>query len=253
MRESELPEKVRTIFLSDLHLGYRISQGERCLSVLENVQAEMVYLVGDIVDEVRLRNAWHWPESHQRMLERIFKLKDSGAKVFFSPGNHDVCFRDVDPLKDTPSELKSLLMLLMEFETADRIAHLTVDGRKFLVTHGDLYDETDSRLSAVRTWGAKLFDRYNGLLPRRAVILTRAFFKLILARPSQIQQQVCEDAIGGGFDGVIFGHLHEPKLLHQQGLVVGNCGDWVVNESFLVETLDGKLQLFNFGKLVGQI
>jgi hypothetical protein len=44
------PMKVRSIFLSDVHLGTRGCQAERLLEFLREHEAQYLYLVGDIVD-----------------------------------------------------------------------------------------------------------------------------------------------------------------------------------------------------------
>lgn len=53
---SEPPmRRVRSLFLSDLHLGTRGCQSELLLSFLRLHDAEVIYLVGDIVDGWRLK------------------------------------------------------------------------------------------------------------------------------------------------------------------------------------------------------
>jgi len=57
------PELVRyrTIFISDVHLGTRNSQTRQLLEFLRSVEADTIYLVGDIIDGWRLKKSWHWP------------------------------------------------------------------------------------------------------------------------------------------------------------------------------------------------
>jgi predicted MPP superfamily phosphohydrolase len=47
--------RVRTLFLSDLHLGTKGCQAEKLLEFLRDHSADVIYLVGDIVD------GWHAP------------------------------------------------------------------------------------------------------------------------------------------------------------------------------------------------
>lgn len=44
------PCVVRSIFLSDIHLGTRAYQAQRLLSFLRHYESQHLYLVGDIVD-----------------------------------------------------------------------------------------------------------------------------------------------------------------------------------------------------------
>ena len=50
--------RFRTLFLSDLHLGTRGCQADRILDFLRFHDADVIYLVGDIVDGWQLRSSW---------------------------------------------------------------------------------------------------------------------------------------------------------------------------------------------------
>ncbi len=53
---AELPARhVRTLFISDVHLGTRGCQADLLLDFMRTYDAETIYLVGDIVDGWRLR------------------------------------------------------------------------------------------------------------------------------------------------------------------------------------------------------
>lgn len=250
----ELPKAVRTIFLSDLHLGYWVSQGHLALEVLNEIAAEEIYLVGDIVDESRMAQNWYWPESHQILVDKFTTLGESIA-VRSNPGNHDTFLRRENPLSDldVDSPLHRIIKTMLEIVHAESFDYVTSSKQRLLVTHGDLYDDVDESLGGIPTLGSRIFDRLNWLLPRDIVNGLRWFFKLILAKPKLIQSRLIEDAKHKGYDGVIFGHLHEPKLFEDDGFVVGNCGDWMVNRSFIVEGLEGSLELYNFGKRVATV
>lgn len=43
-------QRVRTLWISDVHLGTRDCQAERLAAFLKRYQAERIYLVGDIID-----------------------------------------------------------------------------------------------------------------------------------------------------------------------------------------------------------
>jgi len=62
---------VRTLFLSDLHLGTRGCQARAVLDFLKVYEADEIYLVGDIVDGWRLRQAWHWPQAHNDVVQNV--------------------------------------------------------------------------------------------------------------------------------------------------------------------------------------
>src|SRR5262252_2225163 len=64
-RSSSGPKRVRTLFLSDVHLGTRGCQAERLLDFLRHYETTTLYLVGDIVDGWQLKSGWYWPQSHK--------------------------------------------------------------------------------------------------------------------------------------------------------------------------------------------
>ena len=44
------PASYRTVFISDVHLGAKTCQADRLLAFLRDLEADVIYLVGDIVD-----------------------------------------------------------------------------------------------------------------------------------------------------------------------------------------------------------
>ena len=62
-RDHSSTHKVRALFISDLHLGTRNAQASALLDFLRNVDAEVIYLVGDIVDFWKVRRGPHWPQT----------------------------------------------------------------------------------------------------------------------------------------------------------------------------------------------
>src|SRR6266576_2298454 len=72
-RVSSAPRRVRTLFLSDVHLGTRGCQAEKLLDFLRHYEAETIYLVGDIVDGWQLRSAWYWPQLHNDVVQKLLR------------------------------------------------------------------------------------------------------------------------------------------------------------------------------------
>ena len=86
--------RVRTLFLSDIHLGTRACQAERLLDFLREYAADELYLIGDIVDFWRVRRGPYWPQSHNDVLQKLLRKVRNGERVVFIPGNHDEALRD---------------------------------------------------------------------------------------------------------------------------------------------------------------
>ena len=85
--------RVRALFISDLHLGTRDCQAERLLDLLQSCDAELIYLVGDVVDGWRLKARWHWPRSHDDIVRCLLRKQQDGAHILYIPGNHDEFLR----------------------------------------------------------------------------------------------------------------------------------------------------------------
>ena len=64
-RVSTGPKRVRTLFLSDIHLGSKGCQADKLLDFLRHYEADTVYLVGDIVD------GWQLRKSQEVRLQRL--------------------------------------------------------------------------------------------------------------------------------------------------------------------------------------
>ena len=126
---SEAPARhVRTLFISDVHLGTRGCQADLLLDFLRHYDAETIYLVGDIVDGWRLRRAWYWPQSHNDVAQKLLRKARKGARVVYLPGNHDEFLRDY------------LGTHFGGIEVRNTDIHATADGRRLLVIHGDQFD-----------------------------------------------------------------------------------------------------------------
>ena len=53
----------KSIFLSDIHLGFNGCQNEKLESFLSSVKCESLYLVGDIIDFWSMADNFYWPEA----------------------------------------------------------------------------------------------------------------------------------------------------------------------------------------------
>jgi Icc-related predicted phosphoesterase len=83
--ENEGSVRVRTLFLSDIHLGTRGCQAERLLEFLCDYDADTIFLVGDIVDGWALK--WTWFARGSRSFARMSPIlsKSSTASTALVP------------------------------------------------------------------------------------------------------------------------------------------------------------------------
>src|ERR1700687_801472 len=120
--------RFRTLFISDVHLGTRGCQADRLLDFIRLVDADTIYLVGDIVDGWALRSTWYWPQAHNNVVQKFLRKARKGARIIYIPGNHDEVLRDYYGTHFGGVEVVKNFM------------HEGADGRRYLVTHGDQFD-----------------------------------------------------------------------------------------------------------------
>ncbi len=53
-------QKVKTLFISDVHLGTKKSQVNKLLDVLKDYEFENLIIVGDFIDLTALKKKFYW-------------------------------------------------------------------------------------------------------------------------------------------------------------------------------------------------
>lgn len=230
----------RTVFVSDVHLGTRLSNAAAFLAFLETVEPEYLYLVGDILDGWSLTKKFYWPPENTRIVDRVLDLRRRGTMVRITPGNHDDFLRRPLPMID-------------QFEMAEEFVHETICGRRLWVTHGDLFDAMEVGGRRLSMFGARIFDQFTRVLPRKGLLWIRRSSKRIFSKPDRLHQRITDNALSRDVQGLIYGHTHHPRLAIESGIVCGNCGDWIQHQSAIVELPDGRMQLLNAGEVIGEL
>ncbi len=88
------PVRLRSVFISDVHLGSKDSRAGELLKFLASVEVDYLFLVGDIIDFWSLRKSFYWPQQHSDVLRAILGKARDGAQVIYIPGNHDEDMRE---------------------------------------------------------------------------------------------------------------------------------------------------------------
>ncbi len=239
--------KPRTIWISDTHLGTAGCNAELLLDFLKSVQPETLYLVGDIIDGWRLKRGWYWPPAHNDIVRRVLKLAHKGTRVIYVPGNHDEALRDFTGLN------------FGGVEVVPEAIHITADGRRLLVLHGDEFDG----VVLYARWLAFLGDRAYALLLRLNVTFNavrRRFglpywslsayikhrVKNAVSFISRFEEAVAHAARDRGVDGVVCGHIHSAEIREFGGVTYYNDGDWVESCTALIEHPSGRMEIIDW-------
>jgi len=241
---TEDTKKYRTLFISDVHLGTRSAQAPMLLDFLKYHDAETIYLVGDIVDFWRVKRGPVWPQSHNDVLQKLLRKARKGTRVVFIPGNHDEGLRDYCGMQFGGIEIER------------QAEHITADGKRYVVMHGDEYDV----VVRYARWLAFLGDRgYEFALwtnnplnfIRRRLGLgywsLSAYLKLRVKTAvnfiGEFEKNLADEARRREADGVICGHIHHAASRDIDGVHYVNTGDWVESCTAVRENWDGSLEL----------
>ena len=237
----------RAVFLSDVHLGARHCHAAQLAEFLSTLRCRRLYLVGDIVDLWWLsQRRATWGAAHNSVVEALHALRRAGTELVYIPGNHDRAARRLCGL------------VLPAMRVRRRAVHVTADGRRLLVVHGDDYDATTHFGGLQERFGDWLYYRIltgNQWLNRIRARCGLRYWSLseFLKRRSgaaeryiaRFVQAGLDDARRRGLDGIVCGHIHRAALEQRDGLVYANDGDWVESLTALAEDPDGTLRLLS--------
>lgn len=240
---------VRTLLISDLHLGCRHAQVEACLKFLRSYRPDQIYLVGDIIDGWKANRDWHWSSQCDEILTYFEQLIAEGTSIFYLPGNHDAFLRHKSASKLLPQALSNV-------QIADEFVFESLSGWRFLVTHGDLFDTVEQQAQWLSKAFAGLYDAIlsgnrwisrrlfgTGRNPYAACALLKGRVKRAIKFISHFEDSIVAHARQRNCEGVICGHIHTPDLVHRADRLYCNTGDWVENCTGLVEHHDGRFCL----------
>ena len=254
MSDDTTPLRLRTVWISDLHLGTPGCQAVALLDFLRHVECETLYLVGDIIDGWQLRRQWYWPQAHNDVVQKLLRKARKGTRVIFVPGNHDEFAR------------KYLGNNFGGIEVVEEAIHHTADGRALWVTHGDLFDgviqcakwlaymgdrtyEITLKINRhLNSWRAQLGLPYWSLSR-----YLKARVKRAVSYVSDFEVAVAREARARGVDGVVCGHIHHAEIRLIDGLLYCNDGDWVESLSALAERHDGTLEIIDWTERRSQL
>ncbi|MBK8738564.1 MAG: UDP-2,3-diacylglucosamine diphosphatase [Betaproteobacteria bacterium] len=247
------PTHYRAIWISDLHLGTQGCQAGLLLDFLRRTESDYLYLVGDIVDAWQLRRRWYWPQAHNDVLQKLIRKARKGTRVVFIPGNHDEIARQFGAL--------AFGGIRIENETI----HVTANGKRLLVIHGDLFDGVVQHAKWLAVLGdhayttaLKLNQWLNSLRARCKLPYwsLAAFLKLRVKNAvlyiSRFEEALAAEARRMCVDGVVCGHIHKAEIRMIDGILYCNDGDWVDSLTALVESEEGELSLVNWRGAVVQ-
>jgi DNA repair exonuclease SbcCD nuclease subunit len=238
--------KCRTIIISDIHLGSQYSRAKEVTEFLTKNSAETIILNGDIIDGWALKRGGIWTDEHMKCIRKLMKLSKSST-VYWIRGNHDDFLHDFIPFDFGKIMLRESLF------------HIGLDGNKYLVLHGDIFDVFVDKMGWLAKIGSVGYDMtlwlnkwynkyraYRGLPYFSLSQKIKASVKTATNFIGDFENHMVTHARSLECDGVICGHIHKAEIRDIDGMVYMNSGDWVESNTALVETQKGKWKIVNF-------
>ena len=229
----------KSIFISDLHLGYTSTNSKKLFSFLQRVEAEKIFLVGDII------NISSFSE-HPDIVQFITMLHSKPWKIIYISGNHE------DNRKKHP-----LVSLSFEKDLFPKDKHIYYNGyNNIYIDHGHSFHNKNMFHILLKKYTIYFRTRFKKEHKNRIEIktITKHIKKDNIYH--QILKPIAQKLLKNSFrsymlslakqnrcDIVICGHFHIPEDRTFRDIRYINCGDWIKHNSFVVEDMSGKLSL----------
>jgi len=239
----------RSVFLSDIHLGTKMSQADKLLEFIKTFECEKIYLVGDIVDCWSMSKKPLWPQAHNDVVQKLLRKARKGTEIVFIPGNHD------DVLRNYCNNEFGHIILVQD------TIHIGVDGKLYLVTHGDQFDivmRNAKWLAHLGSWAYDISIDISRFINRFRTVFGLSYWSLSSYLKHRVKESVnfignYEETLsnyvkGKKLDGIICGHIHHANIRDIGGIRYMNSGDWVESCTALVEKHDGSFEIIKWSQ-----
>lgn len=244
----------RTVFLSDIHLGTPDSKADEVVEFLKHIRCRKLVLNGDIIDGWALKRGGRWSSRHSRVIRKVIKMTEHDhTEVVYLRGNHDEILERFLPMGFGRISL-----------TREHI-HMTADGKRYLVVHGDGFDSVSTNhkwLASLGAVGYNLLLRINRIYNYYRAWRGKEYFSLSKQVKAKVKSAVSfvdryEELLQDltrhrKCDGIICGHIHTPEDKQVGDIHYLNSGDWVESLTAIIEHLDGRMELVKYKDFIAE-
>jgi len=245
------PLRVKTVIISDVHLGTFDCKVREVNDFLKYVRCDRLILNGDILDGWRLKRTGYWPKTHTRFVRLILKkLEKKDTEVIYLRGNHDDVLA-----KFLPIAFENLCIV-------EDFIHETPRG-KYFVLHGDVFDTVTKNfvfLAYIGDWGYRMllhinraYNAWRAWQGKEYYSLSKAVkarVKSAVNHVSNFEEHIAQLAKSRGCVGVMCGHIHTAADRMIGNIHYLNSGDWVESLTAIVEHHDGRFELIDFNTFI---
>lgn len=219
---------MRSIIISDIHLGSGVCQAKKFREFLSSIQEEEIQ-TDELIVNGDLFDSWDFRRlkgSHWKILSKMRQVAKS-KRVVWIRGNHD-----------GPSEMISHLIGLdfvdeYFFENGDR---------KFLILHGDVFDDFISEypiLTKIADHAYRIMQRFSNSSATAAKRRSKTFLRC----SEHVKKRAKSYASSKGADVVCCGHTHFAEEDCSDSVAYYNCGCWTENACHYLLVKNGSVSL----------
>jgi len=235
--------KIKSLFISDLHLGNPNSQSKKVLDLLKIYEFENLFIVGDFIDMTYMkRKKFNLHQDHLTIIQKILRLSRKGVKIIYLIGNHDAYIRNF--IEDSNMYLGDILI-------CNEYIHETLN-EKIYITHGDQFDGF-IRIHPFLYWlGDNAYDfslKINKIYNFFRKIFGFQYWSLSSHLKNKVKNAIefineyekisKLKLIDMNCDSILMGHTHSPKIK----INYYNTGDFIESCSYIMEDYYGILTL----------
>lgn len=237
-------QKIKTLFISDIHLGNKNSQADKLLEVLKQYEFQNLFIIGDFIDMTAMKRKFYWNQNYSTVIQKVLKLSRHNINVVYLIGNHDFYVRDL--IKEGNINLGNILI-------CDEFIYTTIKNEKILLIHGDCFDgfvATHKILYLIGDLGYELSMKINWVYNKIRKLFGLNYWSFsayikkkvkniikFLTEYKKASMQLVKDK---NCDSIMIGHTHSPEIILGEYY---NTGDFVESCSYIIEDLEGNLEL----------
>jgi UDP-2,3-diacylglucosamine pyrophosphatase LpxH len=236
--------KIKTLFISDTHLGNPNSQADKLLKVFKEYDFENLFIIGDFIDMTYLKRKFYWNQDHSTVIQKVLRLSRKDCNVIYILGNHDYYIRSV--IEDEDIHFGKILI-------CNEYIYQSVRGERIFLTHGDCFDgfvrispwlywlgdvsyELSITINKIYNWFRRLFKMeywsFSAYMKSRVKSAIKFLSEYKKISEGTIKEKEC--------DSIMIGHTHSPEIIDGKYY---NTGDWCESCSYIIEELDGNIKL----------
>lgn len=239
--------KIKTLFISDVHLGTSKSQPDKLLDVLKKYEFETLIIVGDFIDLTALKNKFYWKPDHSTVIQKILRASRKDSKVIYLLGNHDHFLRGL--IQEQNINLGNILI-------CDEYYHETIKGEKIYICHGDQFDgfiRLHPFLYILGDFAYELSFKINKIYNKLRRVFGLDYWSLSKYLKSKVKDAISfvndfkylaiKKLDETNCDSIMIGHIHTPAIEKIGDKNYYNTGDFCESCSFMYEDLSGDIKL----------